>query len=418
MVLKARLNLDQRQRLALTPAMHQSLRLLRMPTLELAENIAREADENPFLIVEEEARAGANVYDAALATTAAKEGLTVRLARQIAMQNLDPVAEAAALYLVTELREDGYLDVTLAEISAAADLPLPTLEAGLSALQKCDPAGIGARTLAEYLELRLKDSGVTKTLAGEAVRHLTDFAEERWRRLRGLLGCDLAELHKIAALLRGYGSAPIVPEEDWAASLMPELRLEPASDGRVNVSLIRSALPSVSVMPCRRDDLADAVLRSHYDRAVAIRSGISARSETLLRIGHHIAQRQSAYFSRDHRTMVAETQAEAAAALGLHPSTLGRAVAGKALLADGRVYALSSFFSRALAGGDGAISPFDVQQKIRSLIAAEPQTDPYSDEGIRTQLKQEGVDIARRTVAKYRKCMRIPSSFARRRRKV
>jgi len=112
------------------------------------------------------------------------------------------------------------------------------------------------------------------------------------------------------------------------------------------------------------------------------------------------------------------SSADLAAELGLHPSTVGRAIDAKSLLFRSRIYPFSLFFPSAVSGLEGAVSSFDVQRRIRALIQAEPPDRPLADEEIRLRLQQEGVDIARRTVAKYRKCLRIPSSFERRRRTV
>ena len=198
---------------------------------------------------------------------------------------------------------------------------------------------------------------------------------------------------------------------------VPEIVVELDGQGGLRALPLPQAFPGVAVMEVERRSLNTDELRGLFERANRFVAALSARTETLVRIGNHIAATQSAFFLGDHSTINPITRAEAATALAMHPSTLGRALAGKAMLADNRLYPLSLFFSRALQGADGAVSPFDVQRRIRELIAAESAESPLADEAICTQLKKEGVDIARRTVAKYRKCMRIASSFGRRRRK-
>ncbi len=416
MALNARIGLRQQQRLALTPQIRQSLALLRLPTLSLADTVAREAAENPFLIVDPTA-GGRSAYDYALATAAAPRSLADSLGHQIAMQKLDPVTEAAALYLIGELREDGYLDEPLDEIAERTGLPEEVLQDGLAALHRCEPSGIGARTLAECVELQLFDAGIDRALARAAAARLDDFAQERWDRLGRDLAVDRARLEQIAALMRGLSSAPVAADADWVSVTVPELVIERDPNGRIGVSLLPQAVPGVAVMEVERATLGTAGLRDMFERAGRFAAGLSARAETLLRIGNYIASVQSAFFLGDHATIAPVTRAEAAAALAMHPSTLGRALSGKAMLADNRLYPLSLFFARALPGADRGVSPFDVQRRIRELIAAESAAAPLADEAICAQLRKEGVDIARRTVAKYRKCMRIPSSFGRRHRK-
>lgn len=416
MALNARIGLKQQQRLALTPQMRQSIALLRLPTLALADTVAREAAENPFLIVEP-AGGGPSAFDYALATTAAPRSLADSLGHQIAMQKLDPITEAAALYLVGELREDGYLDEPLDEIAERTGLPGQVLQDGLAALQRCEPSGIGARTLAECVELQLFDAGIDRTLARAAAGRLEDFAQGLWDRLGRDLAADRKRLEEIATLMRSLSSAPVSADTDWVSVTVPELVIERDPNGRLGVSLLPQAVPGVAVMEVGRNTLGSAGLRDMYDRASRFAAGLSARAETLLRIGNYIASVQSAFFLGDHATIAPVTRAEAAAALAMHPSTLGRSLSGKAMLADNRLYPLSLFFARALPGTDRGVSPFDVQRRIRELISTESVAAPLADEAICAQLQKEGVDIARRTVAKYRKCMRIPSSFGRRHRK-
>lgn len=418
MAVRPQITLSQKQRLGLSPMMRQALSVLALPAAELADRIGREIAENPFLVAEDGAPGdGGLAYDHALATTAADESLSAALARQIAMQRLDPVTEAAALYLIGELREDGYLDTPLAELAEALDLPAAALHGGLEALQRCEPVGIGARSLAECLELQLADAGIDRGLARAAVQRLDDFAEECWPRLSRSLGQPEPVLRKVAQILRGLSASPVMRAPETVATRIPELVVERGPQDGLTVRLLPAAMPRLSMLAAARASLQGDELRELHDRAGWLISAIAARSETLLRVGRHIVASQEAFFAGDHDTIRPITRTEAAAALAMHPSTLGRALAGKALVAETRVYPLSIFFSRALPGAEGAVSPFDVQRRIRHLVAAENPGAPLADDDIRAQLKNEGVDMARRTVAKYRKCMRIPSSYARRRRK-
>lgn len=415
--MKSGMRLVQQQGIALSPMMRQSLTMLRMPTHALADEIAREAEENPFLVVEPQDGA-MPAYDYALTTTAAPENLLDNLHRQIALQRLDPATEAAALYLIGELREDGYLDVPLGDLAGETGAPLDVLAAGLIALQRCEPTGIGARSLAECLELQLAEAGIERGIASAAARHLDDFAAENWPKLARSLGQPLDMLERIAALLRSFGSTPIPCASGPVDIAVPELVVEEGPPGQLSVKLLTGMLPRLSAMAVARRSLETDEQRALFDRAGRMSAGLAARRETLLRIGTYIAATQSAFFLGHHETLLPVTRADAAAALAMHASTLGRALAGKALLAGNTVYPLSLFFSHALPGAHGGISPFDIQRRIRSLIAAESADAPLADDRICAELQKEGVDIARRTVAKYRKCMRIPSSFGRKRRKV
>lgn len=416
--MRASAGLSLGQRLALTPGMRQSLALLRLPTEDLLAELAREADENPFLRVELPAPGGGDAFQAALATTPDRPALFDSLHGQLSLMRLPAEEFRAALLIVTELREDGYLDTPLADLAAEYGLDPGALERGLAAVQRCDPPGIGARGLEECLFLQLREAGIPEAAARAAIAGLDALAEGRIAAVAQRSGIDRALLERVTALLRGLRPVPVEPQGGPVQVRIPELIAEPAGPHEVTVRLNPEALPSVSVERLYAARLGDRPeMQGLLSRADLILRGLRARGETLLRIGRHIARSQPQFFLRPEGGLLPQTRAEAAAALGIHPTTLGRAVAGKALMAGGTVWPLETFFSRALPGPEGAVSAFDLQRRIRGMVAAEPAGAPLADAEICRRLHDEGVDIARRTVAKYRKWMRIPSSFERRRRK-
>ena len=407
------LRLSTRQRLALTPGMRQSLAILRLPALELQEEIARLAAENPFI---EHRPATPSRGDWLLDVPAAEPSLFQSLHSQLSTQRLAPQVLAAALMLVAELREDGYLDATLDEIATESDTAPDLLDRALAALQACDPPGIGARDLPECLALQLQAQGYAPTLSRAICAHLEDFAEARWSRLSRSLALPDDRLLHIAALLPTLRPAPELPDTAPTLPLLAELIVEAGPDGSPQVRLNPAALPTITVL---RMAGASADLARAQSEAGFLVAALRARGATLLRIGSHLVTQQARHFaSMGDQPLLPMTRTEAAAALSMHPATLGRAISGKALMAFGRTLPIESFFSHGLPGRDGAVSAHQIQRRIRALIAAEPPEAPLADDAICAQLQKEGVDIARRTVAKYRTCMRIASSFERRRRKV
>lgn len=411
--------IEARQRLGLSLAMRGQLRVLALPTEQLAEEIALETAENPFLLAEYPAGLSPVDHEAAMSALPAREGLLASLAAQIALQRLTPAVEAAAIYLAGELRDDGYLDVGLDELAAETGVPIAVFEAGLAALQRCEPSGVGARTLAECLALKLADHDIAPDLARRICDRLDDFAEERWPRLTRALGIDRDEAERLARLLRGL-SPSALPDTDPSPVpvQIPELIVERDPGGSLRVAVNPVAIPRLALAPLHPAARDNAPLSGLHQKAARIVSAVTARQGTLLRIGNAIVQRQARFFLRGQSSLVPDSRAAVAADLALHPSTLSRAVAGKALLFEGRVHPLSAFFWRGLPNREGHVSAFDIQMRMRAMIAREDAGAPLADAEICTNLKEEGVDIARRTVAKYRKCMRIPSSYERRRRQV
>lgn len=419
MALRTRMDLRQTQGLALTVQMRVALSVLRMSPQELAEEIAREVMRNPFLLQDPSpAYIGQNQPRDMAADLAAREtSLQVSLTRQLALMGLPPRIEAAAQLLVGELREDGILDVTLDELSSELDLPTDLLETALEALQRCEPAGVGARDLPESLRLQLIDRGLSPAEAAQTVTHIRLFAAHDWNAINRHLALPRAQAEQRADLVRSLSmrpttAAPAAPETLARA----DLRLERAANGAPAITLTRerpiARLDETLVERASTEGFAPELLA----RARALLAALDQRGQTLQRIGDWLLENQPGFFSTGPAALTPLTRASLASALGLHPSTISRAVAGKTIDVDGRLWPLSVFFSAAIPAQDTEISARQVQARIHALIAAEPRERPLSDEALVQHLHAEGVDIARRTVAKYRQDLRIPSSAQRRRR--
>ena len=420
MAVGTKLSLGQSASLALTPGMRQSLQVLAMPPLELAQEIAREAEANPFLIVSPPARGGLSAYDIALETMPARQSLGEALRRQLGEMNLAPEVRAVALYLTGALRDDGYLDATDAELSSETGQSRAVIARAIAALQRCEPPGVGARNLAECLALQLVDHGIDPRLAADAVSHLDLFAQDDKAELGRVLHLTADEVTALDAALRGLSPHPVDQSGPEATPLVPDLVVEPGPDGGLAVRLAEGVMPAVSLdvgLLAQVPDADDPFVASARARAEALIRAVSHRGETLLRIGLRLVADQHLFFSRGSEYLAPLSRRKLAEELKLHPSTLGRAVAGKVLLTGGALYPLSMFFPSGLPmGHGGTVSSHAVKITIRRMVEHEPPARPLSDAALRERLVADGIDITRRCVAKYRESMRIPSSFERRRR--
>lgn len=414
--MKPQLRLSQKQRLGLTQSMQTSLRILRMNSEEIHDEIAREVMENPFIELHGNARTTLS-YDAALDRTVSETGLFRSLAQQIATQRLSDTTARIALFLAGELRSDGYLDVSLDDLADNLKLPLPELELGLTALQGCDPPGIGARTLHECLVIQLVDAGIRRDWAATAIAQLDDFRDGKWARLQRLQDWSRTDLDTISDLLRGLSPVPVAPDSQPDITRIPDLLADRGPGGQISLSLNPDALPRISLTRIDPALSLSGEVASHYRRATELHNALKSRARTLLRIGRLVLASQEGFFRGGEMSIVPLSRRQAATQLDMHPATLGRAIRGKSVLVGGTTYPLAQFFQSALRSTQGEISAHDVQRRVKALIRSEDPASPLADEMICTQLRNEGVDIARRTVAKYRKCMRIPSSFERRRQK-
>lgn len=417
MALTPRLELRARQRMALTPGLRSRLAILRMGPLDLAEEVARIAARNPFLVFEAPQRRGDGPSLPDVQTTAVEAGFQEDLRRQLARLPLDPQTAALTDFLVAELREDGMLDADLNELATETALPVAALEAALRVVQGCEPAGIAARSLTECLHLQLVDKGLDPADAEVTVAHLSVFARRDWAALEAALGLDGKALRARADLLRGLSPRPIVDTRGAEpVVLRPDLRLERRGAGMLAVVQDETSRPRLYLdASLVRRAAADGFAPELLAQARAMIEALEQRGRTLSRIGDWLLREQELFFSDGPGALKPASRVALAAELGLHPSTVSRAVAGKAIDVDGRLWPLSVFFSAAVPGPAGPIAARAVQKRLADLIAAEAALQPLSDDSLVEKLRAEGIDIARRTVAKYRQGLRIPSSSARRR---
>lgn len=415
MALRPRLDLRQTQRLGLSAGVMAALHVLRLPPTELAEALADEARSNPFLLpgLPPPLPAGAPAGLDTLAARAA--GWQEGLLHQIALRPLPPRLAGLAALLVAELDERGWLDLPLPDFAAAAGCDLPEAEAALAVVQACEPAGVGARDLDECLRLQLAELGLGLDEARATLAELARFARRDWPGLQRALGLDRAGVEARAALLRRLSPHPLAaPPPAGGEVLRPELTVTRGPLGEIRVELARDHLPrpAIDAGLARRAE-AEGFGAELLERARTLVRAVESRGATLLRIGQWLAQRQERALREGAGALMAASRAECAEALGLHPSTVGRAVAGKALAAEGRVWPLRLLFSAprpdAAAGSARAVA-----HRIAALIAAEAPARPLSDAALARRLATEGVDIARRTVAKYRDGLRIPPAHLRR----
>lgn len=417
MALIPRLELRQQQRLSLTPVLRTRLSVLRMSPAELEDELAREAARNPFLLHERGRGPAATGIAPDEGLASPDTGFHEALRGQVVAMALDPADEALVIFLIGELREDGYLDTDLPTLAQDLGLDLPRLETALHHLQSCEPVGIAARSLSECLMLQLVERGHARARAEAIVAQLATLARRDWPAAARALDCDEAAVRRIADELRHLSPRPIPEPRDPANELLrPDLRFEKVADGTFAIRPDRAGRPSVSLDAAlvRRAE-AQGFAEELLDRARVLVDAVNRRGRTLDLIGEWLVQNQAGFFARGLPGLRPASRSELAEAIGLHPSTVSRAVAGKAIDVEGRLWPLSVFFSSALAGPEGAVSSRAVRGRIAQIIAAEPPERPHSDESVARLLRAEGVDIARRTVAKYRQGLRIPPTSVRRR---
>ena len=349
--------------------------------------------------------------------------------------NLTPFSEtdtAIALAIIDAIDDDGYLSVPLEEIhqglAPELQVELAEVEAVLHRIQRFDPVGVGARDLRECLLVQLAQLPEDTPWREEAMRlvgeHLELLAAHDYTQLRRRLRLDEQALRAVVGLIRTLnprpGSALPGPEPEY---VIPDVFVR-KQRGVWRVELNPEALPRLRINPqyaalVRRADSSEenAYLRSHLQEARWFLKSLQSRNETLLKVATCIVERQRAFLEYGEEAMKPMVLRDVAEAVGMHESTISRVTTQKYMHTPRGIYEFKYFFSSHVGTTDGGeCSATAIRAMIRKLIAAEDPRKPLSDSKIAQILhEREGINVARRTVAKYREAMAIPPSNERRR---
>ncbi len=439
MAIAPRIELRQSQSLVMTPQLQQAIKLLQMNNLALVEFVASEVERNPMLdlapplaVPAPAPRIGGGMgnlagvgYSAEFDTLEAPVSLADHLHAQLGVARADPETVAAARALVDELEDDGYLRAPLPEVAARYALRPAEAARGLALLQSCDPSGIGARTLQECLALQLRELDRLDPAMRALLANLPLAARERSAELMAACGVDAADLADMLSELRALDPKPGLRFARTPVEVVtPDIYVLRVPGGGWTVELNTETLPRVLVNNSYLTTLngVDAETRQYVSEMRASASwlvrSLEQRARTMLRVSSELVQRQAGFLASGPQALRPLTQRAVAEKLGLHESTISRVTAGKYFCCEQGVFELRRLFSASIPAADGgqAFSAVAVQDRIRRMIADERRGLILSDDRIMNALAEEGIDIARRTVAKYREGMGIPSSMERRRR--
>ena len=359
---------------------------------------------------------------------AAETTLAEHLAAQLALAAVDPAQKLIGQYLIGLIDENGYLPADLAGIGEKLGASAADLERALAVLQGFEPAGICARNLAECLAIQLKERERFDPAMQALVANLDLLARRHMASLRKICGVTDEDLSDMIAEIRqlnpkpglAFGSVLVQP-------IVPDIFVRAAADGSFAVELNSDTLPKVlidqryhaKVTRTARNDQERAYLAECLQNATWLVRALDQRAKTILKVATEIVRQQEGFFTAGVRYLRPLNLKTIAEAIGMHESTVSRVTANKYLATSRGIFELKYFFTSAIAAANGgeAHSAEAVRHQIRELIAAEQPDRILSDDSIVERLRNSGIDIARRTVAKYREGMRIPSSVQRRREK-
>ncbi len=480
--MKHSLQLKLSQHLTLTPQLQQSIRLLQLSTVELNQELERYLAENPLLErsdlgpPDEQRAAPPNGGEAAEGETlrqeetreeirredsreqpsqfsdehgfgeehaptgsarpasdddrddftqlaAAEPTLYDHLLLQLALTGLTERDKRIAAHIVGHLDEDGYLKSELEELRDSALVALPDLEIeelsiALRHVHNLEPTGVGARDVAECLELQLRalpeDTAHRDSAIALVTRHLDVLAARDFNRLKRLLGVSEDELRDVRSLIltldpkpgRAFGQGDV-------RYVVPDVVVRKVG-GRWGAALNRDAMPRLRINKMYADilqasrDNGGRHLAGQLQEARWLIKNVQQRFDTILRVTQAIVDRQKNFFEHGEVAMRPLVLREIAEAVGLHESTISRVTTQKYMLTPRGIFELKYFFgSHVSTDTGGACSATAIRALIKQLVAAEDGKKPLSDHRISDILAQQGIQVARRTVAKYREAMHI-----------
>ncbi|MEL6621695.1 MAG: RNA polymerase factor sigma-54 [Pseudomonadota bacterium] len=350
------------------------------------------------------------------------------LTSQVQMLLSVPADRMIGQYLVDFVDDAGYLRADSADLALKLGTDEAHIERVIKAVQTCDPAGVFARDLVECLSLQLAEQNRLDPLMQDFLQHLDHLANHDLAALKRKLAVDAEDLSDMITEVRAldpkpglrFGSAPM-------QAIVPDVLVRSAKDGSWLVELNNDTLPRVlidriyyaKVSTSARNEGDKDYLIDCLQTANWLVKSLDQRARTILRVAEEIIRQQDGFLTHGVQHLRPLNLRTVADAISMHESTISRVTSNKYMATPRGIFELKYFFTSAIASADDgdAYSSEAVRHRIKSLIDDETAKTVLSDDKIVEKLKSDGIDIARRTVAKYREAMHIPSSIQRRRQK-
>jgi RNA polymerase sigma-54 factor len=468
MAIQQKLHTRLVQKLILTPSLQQAIKLLPMTTLELADMLNQEMVENPMLEevpteevpseaqqaaeqAEKKAEEKGDTWDDAdyeyffgeylddgyrprqpqevkelppiENTLSSKSSLADHLEWQLNlnMQTLDESIREVGAAIIGNIDDDGYLVASLDEIASLGEWDVSLVERALEHIQSFDPIGVGARDLQECLLLQLRHVGLAGSPAEILVRdHLRMLQNHRIPDLARALGIEPEEVKAHMELIRHLDPKPgarYSPTE--SQYVIPDVYIVKTDEG-YKAMLNEDGLPQLRISPVYRrlldkggetSDETRAYVKDKFRSALWLLKSVDQRQKTILKVATSIINFQKEFLDRGIEHLRPLVLRDVATDIGMHESTVSRVVNNKYMHTPQGVYEMKYFFHSGISSSYGeSVSSVTIKQRIRKIIEAEDQRRPLSDSKIMSILQKEGLVLARRTIAKYREELKIPTS--------
>ncbi|TCP55833.1 RNA polymerase RpoN-/SigL-like sigma 54 subunit [Tumebacillus sp. BK434] len=436
---------EQTQKLVMTTELRQAIALLQFSSLELLDYLESETQQNPVLEVERTidwtelakelnknggtagmgSASGSQLEEAA---DGIRQGITLHdhLEKQLRLLPLNSEALRIGQYLIGSLDSNGYLTVSPEDCAEALGVTRERVLQALSHVQSLEPTGVGARDLAECLRLQLAEKTEVPPEIYPLIDHyLEDVAQGRITRVAGQLKVQPAEVQRMVDLLKTLDPKPGRMYSNEAPTyIIPDVTVERVGLDYV-VLVNEKSTPRLRINDFYRNMLTSGdelhketkeYISGKLNGALWLLKSIEQRRQTIFHVTSAIVELQRGFFEDGVRGLKPLTLRQVAEKVGLHESTVSRATTGKFAQTPRGVFELKYFFGSGVqtAAGDSA-SAESIKSQIKQLVAAENPKKPLSDQKLTELLQEKGIEIARRTVAKYREEENIPSSAQRKR---
>ena len=454
MPIEIRQDLRNEQSLTLTPQLKRSLEILQAPTLELSKMVEQELKTNPMLEeidpseYDSAQSIGDNDYDDNSEETSQsgmqdaetlqkskdfflnsipdKISLQEHLLETAAMDAENAKVAGAFASLAGSLDERGFLLPDAVERAISEGFDKDTVGAALNLLKNCDPPGIGASNMRESLMIQLERKGMGDSLAYKIIERHFDLLMKR--KVANIAEAEAKSASDVESAILEISKLKTSPasgfDEEHARYVLPDILYRRDDNGDYQAELSKEYIPKLKINSDYRRMMAEGKLSSSDESYVRekIRDGknfmdaIEQRQKTLLRIAQSILERQRQFFEAGLSALKPMTMQDVAAELGLHATTIGRAIAEKYAETPFGTFPLKFFFAGGYESKDGeSVASSSVKNRIKEIVGAESSKSPLSDAKIASMLAEEGISVARRTVAKYREELGIAPKNLRRR---
>jgi RNA polymerase sigma-54 factor len=450
------IRLDLSQKLVMTPQLRQAIEILQLSALELSSMVEKELLENPVL-EEDDSQSDSESYEekvekpvaeylewadyfnyesgdrsyasdqerpeSGYASTAAAS-LQEQLEFQLRLSLLTEIEYKIGRYLIGSIDDNGYLIGNLADIAVKLKVEEPLVEKVLNMIQTFEPIGVGSRNLKECLTIQLKHQGIENDLVDAIVdHHLDDVAMARYKYISQKNCCTLHEVQEAVDIIRSLDPKPgrSFGGANELSYIKPDISVEKVN-GEYIILVNDTDVPRLKISPYYRkvvreaDAEAKKFVEGRISNAIGLIKSIEQRRRTLYNVAEALIELQQEFFDQGSMFLKPLTMKKVAERLGIHESTVSRAIANKYISTSHGLFTMRIFFTAGIQSADGQdVSASKIKREIKELINAENSTQPLSDQALADILNTKGIMVSRRTVAKYREEMEILSSAKRKR---